>query len=161
MSASEHDSKREDEVSLEMEQFFPFQLTQLQARVSDSIADIYTGHFALSKHEWRIVAVLGAGQSLSAKDIGLMINLEKMQTSRAIAKMLDRSLLMKDSHKHDRRSSLLKLSPEGIKIHQELAPMILAREQALMSILSSYEQVKLSQMFKKLMSRADELLHNG
>ncbi|ABV38636.1 transcriptional regulatory protein [Shewanella sediminis HAW-EB3] len=142
------------EVSLDMDSFFPYQLTQLQSSVSDNIAEIYTGHFELTRHEWRILAVLGTGKALSAKQIGLMINLEKMQTSRALARMINKALIAKVEDRSDKRSSLLKLTPEGLRVHRELAPMVLAREQALLSVLSEDEHEQLKQIMDKLFAQS-------
>jgi len=142
------------EISLDMDSFFPYQLTQLQSSVSDNIAEIYTGHFELTRHEWRILAVLGTGKALSAKCIGRLINLEKMQTSRALAKMLNKALIVKIEDRSDKRSSLLKLTPEGLRVHRELAPMVLAREQALLSVLNEDEHEQLKQIMDKLFSQS-------
>jgi len=147
-------SRQNLEVSLDMDNFFPYQLTQLQSSVSDTIAEIYTGHFELTRHEWRIVAVLGTGKALSAKCIGGLINLEKMQTSRAIAKMTNKALIVKVEDRSDKRSSLLKLTPEGLKVHRELAPMVLAREQALLSVLSEDEHDQLRLIMDKLFAQS-------
>jgi len=150
MPADNIEPKLDPEVSLDMDHFFPYKLTQLQSSVSDSIAEIYTGHFELTRHEWRILAVLGTGKALSAKHIGSMINLEKMQTSRALAKMICKALIMKVEDKSDKRSSLLTLTSEGLGVYQQLAPMVLAREQDLLSILSDDERGQLKQIMDKL-----------
>ncbi|WP_299797302.1 MarR family winged helix-turn-helix transcriptional regulator [uncultured Shewanella sp.] len=154
MAADKPEARQSLDVSLDMDNFFPYQLTQLQSSVSDNIAQIYTGHFELSRHEWRIVAVLGTGKALSAKCIGGMINLEKMQTSRAIAKMMAKHLITKVEDRSDKRSSLLKLTPKGLSLHRELAPMVLAREQALLSALTTEERAQLKQIMDKLFTQS-------
>lgn len=136
--------------SLHLTEFFPYQLTQLQAKVSDNIAEIYTGKFELSRQEWRVLASLGNGELLSAKQIGEQTNLEKMPASRAITKMQTQGLLVKSTDKKDKRSSLLKLSEQGLSIYQQLIPMVLEREQELLSVLSVQEKNQLSEIFKKL-----------
>ena len=109
--------------NLNLTEFFPYQLTQLQAKVSDNIAEIYTGKFELSRQEWRVLASLGNGELLSAKQIGEQTNLEKMPASRAITKMQTQGLLLKSTDKKDKRSSLLKLTEQGLSIYQQLIPM--------------------------------------
>lgn len=136
--------------SLHLSNFFPYQLTQLQAKVSDNIADIYTGRFELSRQEWRVLASLGNGELLSAKQIGEQTNLEKMPASRAITRMQTQGLLIKNTDKSDKRSSLLKLTAQGLAIYQQLIPMVLAREQELLSILSGEEKNQLANIIEKL-----------
>jgi len=136
--------------SLHLTEFFPYQLTQLQAKVSDNIAEIYTGKFELSRQEWRVLASLGNGELLSAKQIGEQTNLEKMPASRAITKMQTQGLLVKSTDKTDKRSSLLKLTEQGLSIYQQLIPMVLEREQELLSVLSAQEKNQLAEIFEKL-----------
>ena len=136
--------------SLHLTEFFPYQLTQLQAKVSDNIAEIYTGKFELSRQEWRVLASLGNGELLSAKQIGEQTNLEKMPASRAITKMQTQGLLLKSTDKKDKRSSLLKLTEQGLSIYQQLIPMVLEREQELLSVLSVQEKNQLAEIFEKL-----------
>jgi DNA-binding MarR family transcriptional regulator len=146
--------------NLNLTEFFPYQLTQLQAKVSDNIADIYTGRFELSRQEWRVLASLGNGELLSAKQIGDQTNLEKMPASRAIAKMKSNGLLVKSPDENDKRSSLLKLTDKGLSIYQQLIPMVLKREQELLSVLSSQEKQQLTQIIDKLTVKSLEITNN-
>lgn len=143
--------------SLHLSNFFPYQLTQLQAKVSDNIADIYTGRFELSRQEWRVLASLGNGELLSAKQIGEQTNLEKMPASRAIAKMQTQGLLIKNTDKADKRSSLLKLTAQGLATYQQLIPMVLAREQELLSVLNAEEKNQLTDIIEKLILKSMEI----
>jgi DNA-binding MarR family transcriptional regulator len=143
--------------SLHLTEFFPYQLTQLQAKVSDNIAEIYTGRFELSRQEWRVLASLGNGELLSAKQIGEQTNLEKMPASRAITKMQTQGLLVKSTDKTDKRSSLLKLTEQGLSIYQQLIPLVLEREQELLSVLSVQETNQLTKIFEKLTLKSTEI----
>lgn len=146
--------------NLILTEFFPYQLTQLQVKVSDNIADIYTGKFDLSRQEWRVLASLGNGESRSAKQIGEQSNLEKMPASRAIAKMQVQGLLTKNTDVNDKRSSLLKLTKQGLSVYQQLVPMVLKREQELLSALNDQEKVQLSEIMTKLTEKSLEISEN-
>ncbi|NQZ21167.1 MAG: MarR family transcriptional regulator [Colwellia sp.] len=143
--------------NLNLTEFFPYQLTQLQAKVSDNIADIYTGQFDLSRQEWRVLAILGNGELLSAKQIGQQTNLDKMPASRAIAKMKAQDLLVKNIDKNDKRSSLLKLTAQGLAVYQQLVPMVLQREQELLSVLTLQELKSLEATIEKLTLKSIEI----
>lgn len=136
-----------------LDNFFPYQLTQLQALVSDDIAQIYTGKFNLSRQEWRVLAVLANDAPLNAKEIGDRANLDKMPASRAIKKMFERALIVKDKNTQDKRSQLLCLSEKGSKIYLELEPMVLKREQEILSTLTQQELNIIEQVFDKLKSK--------
>ncbi|MGB1198879.1 MAG: MarR family winged helix-turn-helix transcriptional regulator [Thalassotalea sp.] len=143
--------------TLALDHFFPYQLTHLQALVTDNIAQIYTGQFDLSRQQWRVLAVLGNNSPLSAKDISLQANLEKMPTSRAISGLLEQRILAKNAHDGDKRSSLLTLTKKGQNIYQQLVPLALAREQALLSVLNAEEQQQMKLMFSKLAEQSRKL----
>lgn len=146
--------------SLHLNNFFPYQLTQLQVKVSNNIADIYTGKFELSRQEWRVLASLGNGELLSAKQIGEHSNLEKMPASRAISKMQKQGLLIKSTDKTDKRSSLLQLTDEGLSMYQQLVPMVLQQEQELLSVLSSQEKTQLTEIIEKLTAKSIKIAEN-
>ena len=143
---------------LDLKHFFPYKLTQLQAKISHTIAEIYTGKFDLSRQEWRVLAILGRDEALSAKQIGLQTNLDKMPASRAISKMLSQELILKTLDKHDKRSSLLKLTKKGESLYQEIAPLVVQREEELLSIFDNKELSQLSSLLDKLMQQTEKML---
>lgn len=153
-------NKRSVTLGLQLSCFFPYQLTQLQAIVSDCIAEIYTGKFDLSRHEWRVLAILGNADALSAKHISQQANLDKMQASRAISKMTIEKLVTKTTNNNDKRSSLLKLTNKGADIYKQLVPMVLARENELLSILNNDELNQLTSTISKLSVQSKLILND-
>jgi len=143
---------------LDLKDFFPYKLTQLQAKISNTIADIYTGEFDLSRQEWRILAILGRDIALSAKQVCSQTNLEKMPASRAISKMLARELIFKTLDDKDKRSSLLKLTHKGELLYQEIAPLAVQKEQELLSVFDSKELSQLSSLLNKLLQQSESML---
>jgi DNA-binding MarR family transcriptional regulator len=91
---------------------------------------------------------------LTAKQIGAQTNLEKMPASRAISSMLERKLLGKTANDKDKRSSLLKLTAKGLKTYQQLVPMVLKREQDLLSVLTTEEIQQFQYFMEKLTDKA-------
>lgn len=147
-----------DKPQLALDSFFPYQLTKLQAIVSDSIAQIYTGKFDLTRQEWRVLAILANCDAMTAKQIGDKANLEKMPASRAVNKMLQRNLISKQSNQDDKRSSLLSLTYDGKTLYLQLAQLVKARESEILSVLSSKEHELLQTMFAKLEIQATNTL---
>lgn len=143
--------------NLSLASFFPYRLAQLQGVISSSVAEVYAGRFNLTRQQWRVLAVLGDNIHKSAKTICSMTNLDKMQTSRAIAKMVEDGLLEKVTDKKDKRSALLSLTVQGRELYQQIVPLVLNREQQLLSSLSADEQQQLVVMMDKLQQRAAEL----
>ena len=114
---------------LALENFLPYRLSVLSNRVSQTIADIYQKRFGLAITEWRVMAVLGRFPDLSANEVAERTAMDKVAVSRAVARLLERSLIKREIHSDDRRRSVLALSEVGYTVYDEIAPMALACEQ--------------------------------
>ncbi|MBD9377217.1 MarR family winged helix-turn-helix transcriptional regulator [Pseudoxanthomonas sp. PXM04] len=135
---------------LELERFLPYRLSVLSNRVSQTIAHLYDQRFGLAITEWRIMAVLGRFSDLSAGEVAERTAMDKVAVSRAVAKLLERGLIKRDTHGDDRRRSVLALSEVGYSVYDEVAPMTLECERRLLSELSPEETRQLSQLIDKL-----------
>lgn len=153
-------SEQQNPNQLKLEEFFPYKLTELQDAVSHNLSLVYKEH-NLSRQQWRIIAVLGdndkatQGQELSAKQLGELTNLDKMQTSRAIAKLKDAGRVAIDEDQNDKRSILVKLTEQGQALHEILVPKVLAHEKRLLSALTSRQYEQFRTMMEKLLKQAN------
>jgi DNA-binding MarR family transcriptional regulator len=139
----------------DLQQFFPYQLSLLAGRSSEYIAKIHRQEYDLSKFEWRIVATIGQHAQMSAKDICQFTGLEKMQTSRAIKKLVSRGLLHQQTCDRDRRAVLIQLSAKGLQMYTEIMPLVKQQEQRMLAGLSGYERKQLMLLTQKLSSQLE------
>lgn len=135
---------------LELERFLPYRLSVLSNRVSQTIAHLYDQRFGLAITEWRIMAVLGRFSGLSAGEVAERTAMDKVAVSRAVARLLERGLIKRDTHGDDRRRSVLALSEVGYGVYDEVAPMTLECERRLLSGLSPEERQLLGGLIDKL-----------
>lgn len=147
---SDTDNANPVHASLELENFLPYRLSVLSNRVSQTIAHLYDQRFGLAITEWRIMAVLGRYKDLSAGEVAERTAMDKVAVSRAVARLLDRGLIERDTHGNDRRRSVLKLSEVGYSVYDEVAPMALACERRLLTHLSAEEKAQLDALMRKL-----------
>ncbi len=138
---------------LDLERFLPYQLSVLSNVVSQDIAQAYSERFGLAVTEWRIIAVLGRFPGLSAVGVAERSAMDKVAVSRAVASLLERGLLHRETHGEDRRRSVLELSEAGRAVHAEVAPLALAYERELLSPLDEDERAQFSRMLDKLGER--------
>ncbi|QQP98669.1 MarR family winged helix-turn-helix transcriptional regulator [Lysobacter enzymogenes] len=138
---------------LDLDHFLPYRLSVLSNRVSGAIARVYSERYALSVTEWRVMAVLGRFPGLSANEVAQRTAMDKVAVSRAVARLTEAGRLERDTHDDDRRRSVLRLSPDGYKIYDEVAPMALAFEQRLLTGIETAEREALF----RLLDRLDEL----
>ncbi len=135
---------------LELERFLPYRLSVLSNRISQTIAHLYDQRFGLAITEWRIMAVLGRFSGLSAGEVAERTAMDKVAVSRAVARLLERGLIMRDTHGDDRRRSVLALSEVGYSVYDEVAPMTLECERRLLSGFSPEERQQISLLIDKL-----------
>jgi DNA-binding MarR family transcriptional regulator len=138
---------------LDLEHFLPYRLSVLSNRISDAIAREYSQRFDLGVTEWRVMAVLGRYPNLSAGEVALRTAMDKVAVSRAVASLLDAGRIERDVHDGDRRRSVLRLSPAGHAIYDDVAPLALAFERNLLGDMAASERALLF----RLLDRLDEL----
>ncbi len=139
---------------LRLENFLPYRLSILSNTVSGSIAAMYAEQFDLSIPEWRVMAVLGRHPNLSAIEVAERTLMDKVAVSRAVAKLLKTGRLQREFADKDKRRSILKLSPDGVSVHAEVAALALSYETDLLQGMSGEEINDLNRLFDRLLARA-------
>lgn len=135
---------------LELETFLPYRLSVLSNTLSQAIARVYDKRFGLSVTEWRAMAVLGHRADLSGREVAERTAMDKVAVSRAIARLLAKGLIERGTAANDKRRSVLRLSEEGWKIYDQVAPLALEHEQRLLSHLSMEEREWLARILDTL-----------
>ena len=115
-----------------LENFLPYRLSILSNTVSSTIASAYNKRFGLSIPEWRVIAVLGRFPGLSAVEVAERTLMDKVAVSRAVTKLVKTGRIDRQFADADRRRSILHLSEEGQKVHDEIAPLALKFEDDLL-----------------------------
>jgi DNA-binding MarR family transcriptional regulator len=139
-----------DGPQLDLERFLPYRLSVLSNRISDAVARAYRERFGLGVTEWRVMAVLGRYPGLSAGAVAQRTAMDKVAVSRAVARLLERGLLARDTHGDDRRRSVLTLSSTGRRVHDQVVPLALAYERELLAPLDPAERVALARLLSRL-----------
>lgn len=137
---------------LQLSRFLPYRLSTLSNTVSEMVAQTYKDKFALSVTEWRIIAVLGESPGTSADEVSLKTQIEKSIISRALKKLLERHIVLREVDGRDRRRQRLRLSQIGEDVYQQIVPELYQYEAALLECFSEAER----QQFNSLMERLHE-----
>ena len=135
---------------LELERFLPYRLSVLSNTVSQAIAELYERRFALTITEWRVMAVLGRYDDLSAREVAGRTAMDKVAVSRALARLIAAGRVRRLVAAHDKRQSVLRLTPLGWKVYDEVAPLALEHERRLLAHLDADEQRWLTRILEKL-----------
>lgn len=148
-------SEMNDELILE--NFLPYRLAVLSHTVSTTIASVYEKRFGVSIPEWRVIAILGRFPGLSAVDVAERTLMDKVAVSRAVAKLVKNGRIDRQFADADRRRSILNLSADGRKVHDEIAPLALRFEKDLLDGIASEDIGTLNDIMEHLLSKARQM----
>ena len=143
-----------DIVDLDLAHFVPYRLSVLSNRVSSAIARTYSERFDLTIPEWRCIAVLGGAPGLSAGDVAQRTAMDKVQVSRAIARLVEKKREARVVDASDGRVARLSLTAKGRAIYDEVAPLALKLEAKLLEALNAAERASLDKIMAKLNAQA-------
>ncbi len=142
---------------LKLDQFLPYRLAILSHTVSTTIAHVYDKRFGLSIPEWRVIAILGRFPGLSAVEVAERTLMDKVAVSRAVTKLIKNGRIDRQFADADRRRSILNLSEEGRRVHNEVAPLALQFERDLIEGFDEGEREQLDGLIDQLLDRARSL----
>ncbi len=138
---------------LRLERFLPYRFSILAKRLSDTLAREYADRFGLTIPEWRVMAVLGRDQKLSASGICDRTLMDKVTVSRAVSRLVEHGRVASQVDAQDRRRSILTLTSKGRKVYREIVPLARSYEARLLDGLSLREQQSLDRLLSKLADR--------
>lgn len=135
---------------LELDAFLPFRMAVLSRRMSRGLAERYEQRFGISIAEWRCLAVLARRGPLGAGEVAERTWLDKVQVSRAVARLKDRGLVERAVDPKDRRAVQLSITAAGAALFREIALVARAWEEELASALGLSERRTLDRVLDKL-----------
>ena len=138
------------ERSLDLARFLPYRLSVLTNRISSAIARTYSERFDLTIPEWRVMAVLGGADGLSARDVAERTAMDKVQVSRAITRLAEKKRVQRATDTEDARFARLSLTTRGRAIYDEIVPLALGLEDILIAALTPSERASLERIMEKL-----------
>ena len=149
-------ASRQEHAPIELENFLPYRLSILSNTVSQAIASDYQQRYDLGVTEWRVMAVLARFDGLSAREVAERTAMDKVAVSRALARLVASGRVSRSIHSNDKRRSVLGLTADGWRIHDDVAPMARARERQVLAKLDAEERVWLERILNKLDGRVSD-----
>src|SRR5262245_41136804 len=107
-------------LTMELEKFFPYRLAVLAEQVSLATAQVYRTRFALGRDEWRVLAALAQQGEVRAADVKERTTLEKMQVSRALARLESDGLIARLPDPADGRAWRVRVLPAGMALYRKV-----------------------------------------
>ncbi|SHK04004.1 DNA-binding transcriptional regulator, MarR family [Roseomonas rosea] len=143
---------------LRLADFLPYRISVAAESVSRAFAERYEAEFGLSIPEWRVMAVLGEGESLSTQAVIARTEMDRVKVSRAVIRLADKGLISRAAHPEDQRAQVLRLAPRGLTLYRRIVPRAHALQAELAEVLTAEEIAALGGMLERLRRRASRLL---
>jgi DNA-binding MarR family transcriptional regulator len=135
---------------LDLEQFVPFRLWLLSARMTKAVGRIYAERFGVSAAEWRALAVLGRSGPMTFSELQERAAMDKVRVSRTITTLMQKDYISREVDPFDRRRITLALSQSGQTVYNAIVPHILSVERDILASLTPAERSTLGQLISKL-----------
>lgn len=142
---------------LDLDQYIPAMVTFLANKLSSGSSACYRKNFDVGVVEWRLLAVLKIEENITANRVCQLIGLDKAAVSRALKLLHARNYVTFTKDKKDARSSIIGLTPCGIKLHDRILLVALERETQLVDVLQPREIDTLIRLLKKLNARIEQV----
>ena len=139
---------------------FSFELQRL-AGLSTRIAALsIRPKYGITAREWRALAVLKYLGEVPLQELAKQSGLLKSQMSRTVSAMIERGYILKTANPEDGRSILLKLSPEGTSLSQEILTDSFERNEHMLSSLSHAERQILVELLQRVGRNSAHYFHD-
>ncbi|TDJ24310.1 MAG: MarR family transcriptional regulator [Gammaproteobacteria bacterium] len=142
---------------MKLHEFTPYRLSVLTNRISSLIARAYTDRFGISIPQWRVIAVLGEESGITATEVAQRTAMDKVAVSRAVQGLVKGGRVRRLASQQDGRVAKLRLTAKGQRIYNEITPLALGYEDAVLEPLTRVERGYLDAILRKLSQRLDSL----
>lgn len=137
--------------------FLPYLMAVTSAAVSRRIANQYEAASGLKIPEWRVMAVLGDGGSMTQRDLVGETLMDKVAVNRACKALEERDLIRRSPNVLDGRSHHLELTDIGREMYDRVMDIALDSECEIYSVLDDAERVQLKALLTRLRERVIEM----
>lgn len=120
--------------SVTLEKRLSYRCSRISSRITRQMVPQLESH-GLTVITWRVMAVVGRYQPLSAKAVAEHTTTDAFYVSRAIEQLVTQGLLMRGADPTDRRRARLELTRTGQKVHRTIERALNRVEAALVRSL--------------------------
>ena len=137
-------------------------LTYRLLRLSNSLglysSRRYRRDFDVTLPEWRVLSVIAAQETTTARDISLTLATDKGWVSLSVDRLVSRGFVRRSPDKLDLRRSLLTLTAEGRRLHDTIMANARRRQKRLLGALTPGTIDQLIASLERLQAEADRML---
>lgn len=142
---------------LDFEKMVGFNATLLANKMSRGLTKILRSRFSIGVVEWRVMVRLANDEPLLASDIGKQGAIDKGLVSKAFKSLEAKELITTTPMPNRSRFRLARLTAKGVALHDEIVPLVLAREATVVADLTTEEIDWLFETLAKIRKNLERL----
>lgn len=96
-----------------LDEVLTYRISMLELLLSRAVGAVYSDHFGLNTHEWRVLAAVSVWGPIEAVQVSRRATVDKAAVSRAVRSLLNKDLLERSLHDRDGRKITLEVTPAG------------------------------------------------
>lgn len=131
-----------------------FRISRLFSRINTGVARQLDNEFHLLLREWRALALLAQHEPMSASELVDRSPMDKASVSRAVARLTELGYIHTDPNPLDGRMQTLRLTRSGWAVYRKIAPLSVARQASLLSVLTTAEKKAFFSMLDRIEAQA-------
>ncbi len=135
-----------------------YRFSRLLAEAGALVVRVCEGRFGITRREWRVLSYLALHDGAPPTELSRRAALDKALTSRVVASLSEKGLVVRVTKPSDRRRALIYLTERGRQIHDEVLPLARRINQEVLAALSDEEVDRLDDMLDRLQARAEAVV---
>ena len=139
----------------DIREWVPYQLWRLSQEAGYILEDYYGKKYNIRGESWRFMAMLASSAPISAKKLGQSLDMDQVQVTRALNKLIDNGYVSRRTDPQDRRRVILNLSKQGTEVYQDIAVKAKDLETRMLEKMPKGEQEDFKQALKGLLATLD------
>jgi len=134
-----------------------FRLGLLSAEAGAMVVRLCEGRYGITRREWRVLGLLYGHEDMPPSALAERARLDRARTSRAISTLVEKQLVTRTTTPSDRRAARLALTPQGVRLYQDLMPEVQDINRRILGVLSPDEMAHLDSYLARLHASAQAL----
>ncbi len=134
-----------------------YRMTRIHAEAGGLVIRVCEGRFGITRQEWRVMSHIALTDGIHPTDLAQRCGLDKARTSRNLHSLVQKQLVLRQPQPSDRRHVVVRLTPEGRRVHDELLPLARRINQEVLAALSPEEVDWLDGVLDRLQARAEQV----
>lgn len=134
-----------------------YRLQRLFSLAGAPVIRLCEGRYGVTRREFRLLSLVVEGGAMSPSRLSELAHLDATRSSRVVAALVQKQLVLRDVQHADRRCALIAATPKGRELHRQLFPQIAEINRRMVSVLDAAQLESLDEVLSTLTHHAQAL----